>query len=194
MIIGVVFLFCIKWRKDNARQGAGPEKRGMPATTEYVTPMGTRQPAPLPPITPYQEDDPQGTFLGQPDSPYQRPNLGTQASYNPGALPPADEYQQVHIPGIGTGLAPLNTDPNYLNNTHPATREIDDFSRAYSDANIGQSMDDDRAPLTAHADDHQTNYTLPSHYGDTVQSASGDSNNRPLWQQNRHQSRNLMWM
>ncbi|KAI8632486.1 hypothetical protein F5Y19DRAFT_365738 [Xylariaceae sp. FL1651] len=76
-------------------------------------------------------------------------------------------------------------------------REIDEFSRAYSNAGIGQLPDDepdyeDRAPLRDHAA-HEA--------GNSTESSSEDSpprnrgaGHRPLWQQNRQQSRNLMWL
>ncbi|KAI1432239.1 hypothetical protein GGR50DRAFT_707112 [Xylaria sp. CBS 124048] len=71
-------------------------------------------------------------------------------------------------------------------------REIDDFSRAYSSAGIGQMSDsgfeDDRRPL------RYSNTQGLDEYDDEEALAGRARGHRPLWQQNRQQSRNLMWL
>ncbi|KAI0404152.1 hypothetical protein F4802DRAFT_615953 [Xylaria palmicola] len=71
----------------------------------------------------------------------------------------------------------------------PQGREIDDFSRAYSSAGIGQLADDDveedRAPLRRNEPRGTPEDGSPSRR---------PVGHRPLWQQNRQQSRNLMWL
>ncbi|KAI1468862.1 uncharacterized protein F4812DRAFT_424937 [Daldinia caldariorum] len=69
----------------------------------------------------------------------------------------------------------------------PTPSEIDDFSRAYMSAGIGtQDLDEDRLPLRSDAESPGGSCSPPR--------SSSSPGNRPLWQQNRQQGRNLMWM
>lgn len=93
--------------------------------------------------------------------------------------------------------------------------EIDDFSRAYSSAGIGtqdledyydQDEMDARQPLTVVNPDEQQHAPTssgatspggsrsPTRGGTGVGAGVGGTANRPLWQQNRQQGRNLMWL
>ncbi|KAI1779686.1 hypothetical protein F4818DRAFT_149326 [Hypoxylon cercidicola] len=124
--------------------------------------------------------------------------------------------------GVGTGLAPVAEEEQSDNDREhevwhghrPArSTEIDDFSRAYSSAGIGTQedttdYDDDddgggRRPLavvnpddspprpgTASPGGNQS----PTREGGGGGGGAGGIGNRPLWQQNRQQGRNLMWL
>ncbi|KAL7628979.1 hypothetical protein AAE478_000497 [Parahypoxylon ruwenzoriense] len=118
---------------------------------------------------------------------------------------------------VGTGLTPVAEEeqpasppppPQQQKEHHDhgeephSTSEIDDFSRAYSRAGIGtQELEEDMQPLTRANPDEN----LPPGSVSGVSSPSGSlspsrgpgaggSGNRPLWQQNRQQGRNLMWI
>lgn len=123
-------------------------------------------------------------------------------------------------PGVGTGLAPVAEEEQLSEHEYEVlhdhrggggrrpvhSSEIDDFSRAYSSAGIGteeMDYDDDRHPLavinpddspprsgTASPGDSQS----PSRGGAGGTGTGGGIGNRPLWQQNRQQGRNLMWL
>ncbi|KAI0515329.1 hypothetical protein F5B22DRAFT_636609 [Xylaria bambusicola] len=101
--------------------------------------------------------------------------------YNPG-------YPSVAMPPPKGSLTPVVEEDQPLEREESQGREIDDFSRAYSSAEIGQLTDEDveedRTPLRANPQDMQQE-------GDSTRRTAG---NRPLWQQNRQQSRNLMWL
>ncbi len=87
----------------------------------------------------------------------------------------------------------------------PLTREVDDFSRGFNDAlgRIGEDTTNDFADYrnaTAAANGAMAN-TGVSNTGNSLatppdQAAGASSGDpaRPLWQQDRRQSRNLMWM
>lgn len=62
----------------------------------------------------------------------------------------------------------------------PLTREIDDFSRGFNTAI--DDIQEDNAP-------HSNGYNMGTYPG-----PRGGDGGRPLWQQNRRRSRNLMWM
>lgn len=104
-------------------------------------------------------------------------------------VPPPQRYDPAHVAGVGTGLAPVEEEDSYHHHHEPTAREIDDFSRAYSDARIGQVSDDDTRPLTAAEE-------LANPEPNSAEAPPGPirGGNRPLWQQNRQRSRNLMWM
>ncbi|KAL2129829.1 hypothetical protein VTI74DRAFT_7259 [Chaetomium olivicolor] len=73
----------------------------------------------------------------------------------------------------------------------PLTREIDDFSHGFHAA-LGRIGEEDEEEL--YKDNHQgQSEQRPSGEGSGTHDSTG-SNSRPLWQQNRRQSRNLMWM
>lgn len=79
------------------------------------------------------------------------------------------------------------------------TREIDDFSHSFHAAleRIGEE-EPDSADLADHPINRGGNVNgNMSSYGasqDVGESSMDDEPGRPLWQQNRRQSRNLMWM
>ncbi|KAI0908941.1 hypothetical protein F4823DRAFT_639592 [Ustulina deusta] len=116
-------------------------------------------------------------------------NLGATAHsysqplrYNPGYMPAG-------MPQPGGSLTPVVEEDQSLEREESQGREIDDFSRAYSNAAIGQlpdeDIEEDRAPLRGN----------PQGTHEEEDSISRQSvGNRPLWQQNRQQSRNLMWL
>lgn len=141
-------------------------------------------------------------------SPFAYHGAGTHASY-----PPAEGY---HYPGqypaayagAGTGVAGVGAgagmavahgaqhgqgmEPDQI----PLTREIDEFSHSYQQAlgRIGEE-DEERDRLgtggTSSALSGTNDESGTSGMG--PQDPNGDGA-RPLWQQNRRQSRNLMWM
>ncbi|KAI1176805.1 hypothetical protein F4777DRAFT_243899 [Nemania sp. FL0916] len=86
-------------------------------------------------------------------------------------------------------LTPVAEEEQSLEREETQGREIDDFSQAYSSAVIGQLPDEDteedRAPLRENPQYAQDDDGSPSR-------RSGG--HRPLWQQNRQQTRNLMWL
>ncbi|KAI0434439.1 hypothetical protein F5Y09DRAFT_252670 [Xylaria sp. FL1042] len=94
--------------------------------------------------------------------------------YNPGYLPGGMAQPK-------GSLTPVVDEGQSLGREEFHGREIDDFSRAYSNAVRGQLTDpdveEDRTPLRANAQDR-----------------SEGENRSPLWQQNRQKSRNLMWL
>ncbi|KAI1143093.1 hypothetical protein F5Y05DRAFT_367465 [Hypoxylon sp. FL0543] len=110
--------------------------------------------------------------------------------------------------GLGTGLAPVAEEehPHEQERDHNddydrgvSSSEIDDFSRAYSSAGIGtQEMEEDRRPLTVmNPDENPPGSGTTSPGGSrspTRGEGTGGPGNRPLWQQNRQQRRNLMWL
>ncbi|KAI0433620.1 hypothetical protein F5Y09DRAFT_338437 [Xylaria sp. FL1042] len=116
-------------------------------------------------------------------------NLGATAHsysqplrYNPGYMPAS-------MPQPKGSLTPVVEEDQSLEREESHGGEIDDFSRAYSNAGIGQLTDEDveedRTPLRANAED------TPEEEGSISRRSAG---HRPLWQQNRQQSRNLMWL
>ncbi|GAW20020.1 hypothetical protein ANO14919_095140 [Xylariales sp. No.14919] len=102
--------------------------------------------------------------------------------YNPGYIPNS-------MPQPKGSLTPVVEEDQSLEREESQGREIDDFSRAYSSAGIGQHSDEDieedRTLLRARAHGAQEE-------DDSV--SRRDGGHRPLWQQNRQQSRNLMWL
>lgn len=114
--------------------------------------------------------------------------------YNSGYLPTA-------MPPPKGALTPVVEEDNTLEREESQGREIDDFSRAYSSAGIGQLPDEefeeDRTPLRAHNNNYynntNNNNTQDPQLDEELMSRRS-AGNRPLWQQNRQQSRNLMWL
>lgn len=84
----------------------------------------------------------------------------------------------------------------------PLTREIDDFSRGFHDAlgRIGSEDEHDNGPSRTRAgvsERHGVGRPTAAGrepYADDAADAQPYNNMRPLWQQQRRQSRNLMWM
>ncbi|KAI1767254.1 hypothetical protein GGR53DRAFT_136390 [Hypoxylon sp. FL1150] len=126
-----------------------------------------------------------------------------------GLAPVAEEDQQFEHESEGIMPPPRNPSRQRVHSS-----EIDDFSRAYSSAGIGSEDDDEdydvggRHPLAVMNPD-----VSPPHSGTASPGGSQSPNrgggsgsgsgsggggagigNRPLWQQNRQQGRNLMWL
>ncbi|KAI1820214.1 hypothetical protein F4861DRAFT_545888 [Xylaria intraflava] len=140
------------------------------------------------------------------------PNLHTPDPYAPleadiSAPPPANlgpaahgfpqplRYNPVYMPTSmqqpkGSLTPVVEEDQSIEREDPPQGREIDDFSRAYSSAGIGQLSDaggdEDRTPLRANARGTEDD--------DEEEFPGRSAGHRPLWQQNRQQSRNLMWL
>ncbi|KAI1656788.1 hypothetical protein F4813DRAFT_363312 [Daldinia decipiens] len=105
--------------------------------------------------------------------------------------------------GVGTGLTPVAEEENPYDQDSasesdrsigrgPTPSEIDDFSRAYMNAGIGtQELEEDRQLLT---DGGALRYGAESPGGSHSPPRGNGMGNRPLWQQNRQQGRNLMWL
>ncbi|KAI1341582.1 hypothetical protein F5Y15DRAFT_414104 [Xylariaceae sp. FL0016] len=111
----------------------------------------------------------------------------TSGGKQPTFSQPLARYTPAHIPGYGMGLAPVEEEVSTYESSEADGREIDEFSRAYTSAGIGQASDEDRQPLRDSAQEAGT--SPPS-----SRSPSRNRGSRPLWQQNRQQSRNLMWL
>lgn len=125
---------------------------------------------------------------------------------------------------VGTGLAPVAEEelqsehesemipppPRNPGRRQVHSSEIDDFSRAYSSAGIGTQEADygdyDGNDYAGNGYDHHPLAVMnpdespPSRSGTVSPGGSqspnrgGGGGNRPLWQQNRQQGRNLMWL
>lgn len=136
----------------------------------------------------------------QPNQAYNEPNYSayeprtgttTHISAGPEVAPPL-RYNPVHTPADVRGSTPI-ADAHMS----PTGREIDDFSQAYGAAISHNGAEDDRQPLTVVNPDLPDH---PDHPGGPESTSGSDSGSpsrngsRPLWQQNRRQSRNLMWM
>ncbi|RYO74338.1 hypothetical protein DL764_010863 [Monosporascus ibericus] len=182
------------WRQVNGREGPGPAPAA-PPRTEYTSPMRShgaafaplpgwqeeRQPTPSPYGNPY--GNPYGQQHYESESTAYQPEDGVNYNMTP-LGPPPRRYDPVHVPGVGTGLAPVDEEAPIEN----PTREIEDFSRAYADARIGQIPDEDQQPLTI-PEERPGSGSESEHSRSPVRGG-----NRPLWQQNRQRSRNMMWM
>ncbi|KAI0460107.1 hypothetical protein F5B21DRAFT_131780 [Xylaria acuta] len=222
-LVALVF-FCLRRRNRNQRIGPGPTPTAPPTTqyTSPMRSHGAAF-APLPswrdeegspppnfrshshpqPPEPYGPLEPthaasSSDFRGHPSphppDPYGplEPYLSAPTSANLGAT--AHGYSQPlrYNPGYiqqpKGSLTPVVEEEQSLEREDPPGREIDDFSRAYSSARIGQLPDDnveeDRTPLRSNSHNTQED--------DSVSRRS--PGHRPLWQQNRQQSRNLMWL
>ncbi|KAK6085552.1 hypothetical protein SCUP515_00659 [Seiridium cupressi] len=192
-----IAIFYIQKRR-NRRLGPGPTPPVAPQSTEYASPMRSHGAgfAPLP--TWHEEDEPPTPQpqYNQPHSqqPYNGPGQAGN-TYNPygpvqgsstqitGGQAAAQPTFYNSAPIAGATMA---TTPIADAHMRTGSNELDDFSHGYTAA-VGQIQhDEDRQPLTAMtAEDHhaESGFESPMRPGD-----------RPLWQQNRRQSRNLMWM
>ncbi|KAK4200996.1 hypothetical protein QBC40DRAFT_278958 [Triangularia verruculosa] len=139
------------------------------------------------------------------------------------SYPPSDELsmqyqdmqqqqQQGQYPTLYSGAAAIPVihggrgDDNRLESDQvPLTREIDDFSHGFSAAldRIGEEDEEDHLRSEEGDDLGEMNMTTrrmnEEHAaGDRVTSSvysrGSSSGNKPLWQQNRRQSKNMMWM
>ena len=91
---------------------------------------------------------------------------------------PLTAYDPAHVVGGGPGQTPISD--QFMVSHGPANqREIDDFSREVS-TTMQNANEEDTQPLNRYP---------PGSYAHDIR--RGD---RPLWQQTRRQSRNLMWM
>ncbi|RYP58742.1 hypothetical protein DL770_010366 [Monosporascus sp. CRB-9-2] len=179
-------------RQVNGREGPGPAPAA-PPRTEYTSPMRSHGAA-FAPLPGWQEEQqpspsPYGNPYGQQhyesESTTYQPEIGV--NYNTTPLgPPPRRYDPVHVPGVGTGLTPVEEEASAEN----PTREIEDFSRAYADARIGQIPDEDQRPLAIPEETAGSGSGSESEHGRSPVRGG----NRPLWQQNRQRSRNMMWM
>lgn len=108
------------------------------------------------------------------------------------SYPPAEGY---HYPGqfpaaYAGGAAATARKSNLEPDQVPLTREIDDFSQSFNAA-LGRIGEEGNSMETGRGGD-DGNSVAGGTAGDGSTTGSGMS--RPLWQQNRRQSRNLMWM
>ncbi|KAI0200021.1 hypothetical protein F4808DRAFT_174727 [Astrocystis sublimbata] len=107
-------------------------------------------------------------------------NYSQPMRYNPGYMPAQPKGN----------LTPVVEEDQSIEREDPPGpgREIDDFSQAYSSAGIGQLPSDDGE------EDHTPlrNNSQSTNGNESIARRSGG--HRPLWQQNRQQSRNLMWL
>lgn len=143
----------------------------------------------------YYYGNPYGNPYGEqlyPDQAYPTAtNNGNEAGFGNGnyAAPyvsPPQGYDSAHVASIGTGLAPVEEEAR----SESPTRDIDRFSQAYTDARIGQTPSDESIRPLTEPEPVSSESTTSSSYPSPVRSGGG----RPLWQQNRQRSRNLMWM
>lgn len=97
--------------------------------------------------------------------------------------------QPVEYYTTNVGAAAMARTPIADAHMRSGSNELDDFSHGYTAA-VGQiHQEEDRQPLTA------TNHERRQSGSDSGSpSRTGGIGDRPLWQQNRRQSRNLMWM
>lgn len=125
---------------------------------------------------------------------------GVHDSYPPAERVASSAYSNYSYPGQYP--AAYAAAPAQQGDQIPLTREIDDFSHGFQQA-LGRIGEEDEAyhngrngngngaPITDGLGANEGNGTGPP--GGTDQDAY-NGNVRPLWQQNRRQSRNLMWM
>ncbi|KAI0442544.1 hypothetical protein F4803DRAFT_368023 [Xylaria telfairii] len=222
-LVALVF-FCLRRRNRNHRIGPGPEPTAPPTTQNtgplrshgaafaplpswhdeegstspnFHTHSHPQPPEPYGPLESIHAAS-SSNFRGHPNphqpDPYGsfEPSLSTPAPANLGAT--AHGYSQPlrYNPGYiqqpKGSLTPVVEEDQSIEREDPPGREIDDFSRAYSSAGIGQlpdeGVEEDRTPLR--------NNSYNSHDTDSISRRS--PGHRPLWQQNRQQSRNLMWL
>jgi hypothetical protein len=164
------------------------------------SPTSHSHPHPYPPNA-YGPLEPSSSYLSPPSAPAPA-NINTNYShpvrYHPGymAVPPKGGL----TPVVEEDLRELREEQQQEQPPPqaPQGREIDDFSRAYSNAGIGQlpdeEVEEDRTPLRRR-DNGQGASGSGSGPGDEDDMPTRDrGTHRPLWQQNRQQTRNLMWM
>ncbi|KAH6659414.1 hypothetical protein BKA67DRAFT_544378 [Truncatella angustata] len=200
--IVAIAIFCIQKRR-NRRLGPGPVPKA-PPSSEYMSPIRSHGAA-FAPLPTWQEEEepptPQPRYHQSYGQPHNQPyNQATQEAnlYSPHDLPHGNTTQITggqhaaqqnysYPSGPATG-AMAETTPIADAHTRNGANELDDFSHGYSAA-VGQIQhhEEDRQPLTpVNIDGHSS--------GSDSSSPSRRMGDRPLWQQNRRQSRNLMWM
>lgn len=158
----------------------GPLERNRPASANLYNPSNSHLPDPYGPIEPVLSA-PAPANMGAAAHGFSQP-----LRYNPA-------YMAAGLQQAKGSLTPVVEEDHSLEREReePHVREIDDFSRAYSSAGIGQLSDrgveEDRAPLRDNSQEAREREGSAS-------PPRGGSGHRPLWQQNRQQSRNLMWL
>lgn len=190
VLIAAVAAGMYLWRRrqrTNRREGPGPGPKNM--TTQYISPSmaggggggavgagGNAQFQPLHQSYEAWESGLQpGAAVVYPPQPVPPPHAG--------AYPVAGAQP---MGGRGVDGEPVHGD------LVPLTREIDDFSRGFHDA-LGRIDEEDYTSTAG------TEVTVGSGHLTGAGAAGGDSrpttgDGRPLWQQNRRMSRNMMWM
>lgn len=205
----IALIFFLLRRHKNQREGPGPDPTPPPAA-EYTSPMRSHGAAFAPLPTWQEEEEPQMTTTTTPppppqqqqrhvpphnhsyhqyDDPYHQGNM-TQVSAGGPSPPtrstarpdssawPLTAYDPAHVAGGGPGQTPIS-DQFMVAHGSAYQREIDDFSREVS-TTMQNANEEDTQPLNRYP---------PGSYAHDIR--RGD---RPLWQQTRRQSRNLMWM
>ncbi|KAI1394026.1 uncharacterized protein F4822DRAFT_34071 [Hypoxylon trugodes] len=165
----------------------------------------TQYPQPYHPIQEPWQAEPSMAAAARP--PTTNRGFSQPLRYHPATIRPV-----VPLGGVGTGLTPVAEEENPSERGDhdrpstgttgvgmaggPRSSELDDFSRAYSSAGIGtQEIEDDRQPLTAtNSDENTLGSGAISPEGSQTPPRGGGGGNRPLWQQNRQQGRNMMWL
>jgi len=198
-LLAVAAFLLMKHRK-NKRQGPGQAPPG--PDTRFISPMGHG--AAFAPLPTWSDED-----QYQHGQDYPRRSSESQLPMVPPPLQQHPAFHQQPMLSVGTGLTPVVEEghEDYYTDSHSTRgREIDDFSRAYSSAGIGETSsqeDSERGPLAAALNAIGSNpYSSTSDQGHL--GSDSDDQGRPerpkrggsgpLWQQNRQQSRNMMWM
>ncbi|OTB06288.1 hypothetical protein M426DRAFT_114981 [Hypoxylon sp. CI-4A] len=212
-VLIAVVLFYLRKRRGNNREGPGPLPTTAPPRTDYVSPMRSHGAA-FAPLPSWQDDDDTRPLTQYTQQPYYAPQepwrsapppaasamtASTSRSFSQPLRYPPPAVQAVPL-GVGTGLAPVaeeeqshDQDSDQDQDRGMSSSEIEDFSRAYSRAGIGtQDMEEDRRPLTVDDSPPRSETTSPG--GSRSPSRGPWPGNRPLWQQNRQQGRNMMWL
>ncbi|KAH7035641.1 uncharacterized protein B0I36DRAFT_373025 [Microdochium trichocladiopsis] len=197
-LLGIAAFFILRQRK-NSREGPGRTPTG--PDTQYISPMGNHGAA-FAPLPSWSDED-----QYQHGQDYPRRSNESQMPMVPPPLREHPAFHQQPMLAVGTGLTPVVEErfEDYdAGNAHGRGREIDEFSQAYASARIGETSsqeDSERWPLAAAASANPSN----SSTGDQGRAGSDSDEmerlpspsrggHRPLWQQNRQQSRNMMWM
>lgn len=154
------------WRRKQRNTREGP---GLNQSTEYITPMtdNRQQFSQLP--TTWEEPEPEL----MPHLPKAYGGIGSTAM----AGTSAQQYGS-NSSGSSRGAAVGGSQP-YEPDREPLTGELDDFSRGFNTA-----LDD----IDGNDDTH------PNGQGMGTYTRSRGDGGRPLWQQNRRRSRNIMWI
>jgi hypothetical protein len=116
-------------------------------------------------------------------TPYQYP-LGPAAGFDAPAVPPRPR---------GLFEDPESGEESGDHDQVPLTREIDDFSRGFHDA-LGRIGEEDESGSSFYGSRTNVNEGNGVNGGGTDSPEGPYGGVRPLWQQQRRQSRNLMWM
>lgn len=147
-------------------------------------------------------------YPGHPGRDFSYPPARTGYDY-PSPYPGGESSATGAATGLGGGLPPPRPDRGVnerdMGDRVPLTREIDDFSRGFHDAlgRIGEEDEYDSSPNNGGTGVNEGNgVNGPNGNGHGHGHGHGADDGaegpyggvRPLWQQHRRQSRNLMWM